>query len=169
MIQVLGKHYALRPGLKELLKRLEAPAGSPWGLPPEFPKLAVYSDYPCVKERFQAMDLDPGPMLRLYGPECFGAQKPAQRPFQCIAQDMGLQPEEVLVVGDREDTDGHGAFSAGMRFFCLETGRRRHFRLDPYRNYPKGEQPSGPILPMYSGAWDELLGVIENHCLSQRL
>jgi FMN phosphatase YigB (HAD superfamily) len=158
MIRVIKKHYVPRPGVKELLKRFEAPAGSSWGLPLNFPALAVYSDYPLVKERMAAMGLSPSTRLRLYGPDFFGAQKPAKRPFQCIAQDMGLRPEEVLVIGDREDTDGRGAFDAGMRFFCLETGRRRYFRLDPYRNFPKKDElPEGPILPMYSGTWDELM------------
>jgi FMN phosphatase YigB (HAD superfamily) len=164
MIRVIRKHYKLRPMVKELLERFEAPPGSAWGLPSDFPSLAVYSDYPMLKERFEAVGVKPGSRLRLYGPECFGAQKPAPRPFQCIARDMGLRPEEILVIGDREDTDGQGAFNAGMRFFCLETGRRRHFRLDPYRNYlPKDGLPSGPILPMYSGTWDNLIEMFKNN------
>ena len=157
MIQVLRKRYSLRPGVKEFVKRLEFPRGSPWGLPVDFPKAAVYSDYPCLRERLEALGLEGGPRLPLYGPESFGAQKPAARPFLRIAGDLSVRPEEVLVIGDREETDGQGAFNAGMRFFCLATGRRRYFRLDPYRRHPaKDERPPGPSIPMYSGAWEDL-------------
>jgi FMN phosphatase YigB (HAD superfamily) len=157
MIRVLQKHYVLRPGVKEFFRRMESPRGSAWGLPADFPKVAVYSDYPFLRERFEAMGLAPGPRSLLYGPESFGAQKPAVRPFRRIAEDLCARPEEVLVIGDREDTDGRGAFNAGMRFFCLATGRRRYFRLDPYRLPPgKNGPPPGPSIPLYSGTWEDL-------------
>jgi FMN phosphatase YigB (HAD superfamily) len=158
MIRVLKKHYVPRPGVKEFLSRLESPAGSPWGLPANFPKIAVYSDYPFLRERFASLGIAAGPKLLLYGPESFGAQKPAPRPFLRIAEDLGARPDEVLVIGDREETDGLGAFNAGMRFFCLKTGRQRYFRFDPYRRHPStGEQQPGPSLLMYAGAWTELI------------
>jgi hypothetical protein len=74
----------------------------------------------------------------------------------------------MLVIGDRVDTDGCGAYAAGMRFFCLETGRRRYFKLDPYRNYPsKDQQPAGPILAMYSGTWSELTALFERQYMKR--
>ena len=156
MIRVLKNYYSFRPGVHELLMRLNGPAGAAQ-LPAGFPAMAFYSDYPFLRERIQALGAPVGPNLRLYGPESFGAQKPASRPFLMIARDMGLRPEEILVIGDRDDTDGQGAHNAGMRFLCLKTGRRRYFKLDPYRNYPQSEeQQSGPILPLYSATWDEL-------------
>ena len=153
MVKVLKRYYKPRPGTKELIEHFKT-------LP--FLKLAIYSDYPFSKERLEALDLNPGPGVRLYGPESFGAQKPAVRPFLCIAKDLGVAPDEVLVIGDREDTDGLGAFRAGMRFFCLETGRRRYFRLDPYRN-PVKEEPHGPSLVMYAGAWGDLVKQLLNY------
>ena len=158
MIRILGKHYKLRPGVKELFQYLDAPAQAspPQALPSNLPRVAVYSDYPFLKERIEALGLIPGPRLLLYGPESFGAQKPAVRPFLCIARDLGAAPEEILVIGDREETDGLGAFKAGMRFFCLETGHKRYFRLDPYRSPVKNSEPQGPSLLMHAGAWDEL-------------
>jgi FMN phosphatase YigB (HAD superfamily) len=76
---------------------------------------------------------------------------------------MGVRPENVLVIGDRDDTDGRGAFNAGMRFLCLETGRRRYFKLDPYRNYPElKEREAGTFLPMYSASWDKLVDLYHN-------
>jgi hypothetical protein len=51
-----------------------------------------------------------------------------------------------------------GAFNAGMKFFCLVTGRKRYFRMDPYRNHPsREEQPSGPSFSLYSGTWKDLV------------
>jgi len=149
MVRVLKKRYRCRPGGRELFRRFEN--GSL--------KVAVYSDYPLLKERLEAVHLNVGPQVPLYGPESFGAQKPAERPFREIAKDLGLAPEEVLVIGDREDTDGLGAFRAGMHFFCLETGRKRYLRLDPNRRRTK-EKPRGPSLLMYAGTWDDLCSLL---------
>jgi len=158
MTKVLNKHYKLRPGVISLFKRLHASPDSPAlkALPQDFPKVAVYSDYPFLKERLEALGIESISKVRLYGPESFGAQKPAVRPFLEIAKNFDLAPDEVLVIGDREDTDGIGAYNAGMHFFCVETGRKRYFRLDPYRRPPK-EKPHGPSMVMYAGVWDDLV------------
>jgi FMN phosphatase YigB (HAD superfamily) len=74
----------------------------------------VYSDYPQTGDRLRAIGLDPP--SRVYGPEDFGAQKPAPRPFLSIAADLGAAPAAVLVAGDRDDTDGAGAAAAGMQY-----------------------------------------------------
>ena len=179
MIRALKKHYQLRPGVMELFRRLDAAYNTatyktgnkallrvlsqamPALTAPPVPKLAVYSDYPFLKERLEALGLSPGPGIFLYGPESFGAQKPATRPFLSIASDLGVTPEEVLVIGDREDSDGLGAFHAGMRFFCLETGHKRYFRLDPYRSPPlKNAEAHGPSLLMHAGTWDHLINLL---------
>jgi FMN phosphatase YigB (HAD superfamily) len=152
MVRVLRKHYQPRPGVQKLFLHFGGKAVKNG----KFPRIAVYSDYPFLKERLEALGVIRGPGVFLYGPESFGAQKPAARPFLSIAADLGVRPEEVLVIGDRNDTDGLGAFNAGMRFFCLETGRRRYFRLDPYRRPPE-EEPHGPSLVMYAGVWDDLV------------
>jgi len=146
MVRVLQKHYQPRPGVQKLLLHYGG----------KTPRIAVYSDYPLLKERLEALGVIIGQDVLLYGPESFGAQKPAPGPFLRIAEDLGVRSEEVLVIGDRNDTDGLGAFNAGMRFFSLETGRRRYFRLDPYRRRPE-EKPHGPSLVMYSGVWDDLI------------
>jgi len=148
MVRVLKKHFHPRPGLLDYLRLVDNPAASV--------KIAVYSDYPFLKERMEALSIYTSEQIRLYGPDTFGAQKPAVRPFLEIAKEMNLPPEEILVVGDREDTDGLGAFGAGMHFFCLETGRRRYYRLDPYRRKQE-EKPHGPTLLMYAGAWEDLI------------
>ena len=154
MIRVLKRHYKPRPGAIELLQCFDRKADGT-NIPAALPRIAIYSDYPLLKERLEALGIYPGLDTRLYGPESFGAQKPAARPFQRIARDMGVAPEEVLVIGDRKETDGMGAFKAGMRFFCLETGRKHYFPLDPGRSQIK-ERPLGPSLVMYAGTWNDL-------------
>ena len=151
LIRVVKRHYYPRPGAQDLFHLFDVNSS----LQQNKPKIAVYSDYPSLKERMEALGLDPGPNVRLYGPESFGAQKPAVRPFLSIASDLGVSPQEVLVIGDREETDGLGAYRAGMRFFCLETGRKRHYYLDPYRRM-YGDDLQGPSLIMYAGRWDDL-------------
>jgi len=150
MARTLKKHYKPRQGISQLLWRQSQKNSL---------KIAIYSDYPFLKERMEAIGLYAPEKIPLYSPDSFGALKPAVRPFLQIAEDMHLSPEEILVVGDREETDGLGAFNAKMRFFCLETGRRRYFRLDPYRRRPEDE-PHGPSLLMYAGVWDGLIKLL---------
>ena len=151
MVKVLKKHYKPRPGFEDLLRRMDSPQ-SPV-------KMAVYSDYSFLKERMEALGLPPAERILYYSPDSFGAQKPAVRPFLQIARDLDLAPQEILVIGDREDTDGLGAFNAGMHFFCLETGKKRYFSLDPNRRRPDGE-PHGPTLLMYAGRWEDLIHLL---------
>jgi len=158
MVRVLQRHYQPRPGVQKLFLHF---AGKTGRENENVPRIAVYSDYPFLKERLEALGVIPGSGVLLYGPESFGAQKPAAGPFLRIAADLGVRPEETLVIGDRNETDGLGAFNAGMRFFSLETGRRRYFRLDPYRRRP-AEEPHGPLLVMYAGVWDDLIKLLLN-------
>jgi FMN phosphatase YigB (HAD superfamily) len=140
MIRVLKRNYKPRPGVVELFRHFDVPQAL---------RVAVYSDYPLLKERLEALGLSPGPGILLYGPESFGAQKPAARPFLRIAGDLGAAPEEVLVIGDRKETDGLGALNAGMRFFFL----------DPCRQ-PVKEESRSPSPAMHAGAWDDLVKLL---------
>jgi FMN phosphatase YigB (HAD superfamily) len=131
--------------------------------------VAIYSDYPALKERLEALGLSCGPQVRLYGPENFGAQKPAPRPFKCIARDLGVLPEDTLVIGDRVDTDGFGAIQAGMRFFLLDDGLSRYFLLDPDRIPPEKEVPSvllEDILPR-RGSWNTIYTMLSEYITGQ--
>ncbi|MFP3090159.1 HAD family hydrolase [Treponema sp. TIM-1] len=110
MCGVLKKYYRSRPGAAELFGYLNQRS---------FP-FAVYSDYPRTAERLSCLGLDPASGAKLYGPEHFGAQKPAVRPFLHIAQDLGHPPDRILVIGDRDDTDGAGAAAAGMAYIGIK-------------------------------------------------
>ena len=78
--------------------------------------LAVFSDYGYVLERLEALDIDPEQFDVIASSEEYGALKPAVRPFLEVASLLSVSPEKTLLVGDREDTDGAGAASAGMSF-----------------------------------------------------
>jgi FMN phosphatase YigB (HAD superfamily) len=157
MCKVLEKYYCLRPGVEELLSRLEA-CISPGG---KLKGVAVYSDYPCLRERFKALGCEPGEKIKLYGPESFGAQKPAPGPFKRIAGELGVLPEETLVIGDREDTDGRGALEAGMSFFRLDDGRRRYYRMDPDRTPPaKKESFRIESIQAGYGSWEAVCAML---------
>jgi FMN phosphatase YigB (HAD superfamily) len=112
MIRLLKAFYRCRPGTTELFEALRT-GGNVTGKPVPF---AVYSDYPRTAERLAAIGIDGSLPFAVYGPEDFGAQKPAPRPFRTIAAALGCDPAGVLVVGDRDDTDGAGAAAAGMRY-----------------------------------------------------
>lgn len=111
MIGVLGRFYPARPGSAEIFAALRRP-------------VAVYSDYPFLRERIAAIGLNPDSCGKLYGPDSFGAQKPALRPFLAIAADLGCAPETITVVGDRDDTDGAGAAAAGMGYIKISAPQK---------------------------------------------
>jgi HAD superfamily hydrolase (TIGR01549 family) len=108
MIRVLNAHYRPRHGAAELFASLRE----------RHIPFAVYSDYPRTLERLKAIGLDAAPG-EYYGPEDFGAQKPAARPFLSIAAALGCESGRVLVAGDRDKTDGAGAAAAGMGFIKI--------------------------------------------------
>jgi FMN phosphatase YigB (HAD superfamily) len=109
MNEVIKRFYSARPGTADLFKTIEAMG---------FPR-AVYSDYPLPGKRLEAIGLDPDSCGMICGPETFGAQKPAPRPFLTIAEVFRRNPAEVLVVGDRDKTDGAGAAAVGMMYLRI--------------------------------------------------
>ncbi|MDR2313674.1 MAG: HAD family hydrolase [Spirochaetaceae bacterium] len=109
MTEILRRFYEPRPGTAELFRALERR-----GIP-----RAVYSDYPALGERLAALGLEPGLCGLLLGPDNFGAQKPAPRPFLEIARRLCRDPGQVLVAGDRNSTDGAGAAAAGMMYLHI--------------------------------------------------
>jgi FMN phosphatase YigB (HAD superfamily) len=104
-----------RPGLAEALQDLRRR-----GI-----RLAVLSDFGRVAERLKALALDTSLFDCLQSSEDAGALKPAVRPFETIVAQWALPPAEILVVGDRDDTDGAGARAAGMQFMRLGRGGKR--------------------------------------------
>ncbi|MDR1346058.1 MAG: HAD family hydrolase [Bacteroidales bacterium] len=115
LIQILQKYYHARSDAKPLFELLHE----------QNIKFAVLSDYPCVAERMRAIGIEPafnGKFeIACYACEDFGALKPNKIPFLEVARQLNTAPEKILVVGDKNETDGQGAKNAGMRFLdvCL--------------------------------------------------
>ena len=81
-------------------------------------KVVVLSDYGHAKEKLQALGLD----IQLFdwvvsAPE-LGGLKPAPQIMHHVADRMGVTPQQCLVIGDREDTDGDMARAVNAKF-CL--------------------------------------------------
>ncbi len=114
-IRLLKRRAQIRRGLMELLGILKAKGF----------KMGVLSDFGALEERLRALGIDVEMFDYRASSEESGALKPMPRPFLLAAQRMGLSPAEVLVIGDREDTDGHGARAAGMAFLCTDKYRGR--------------------------------------------
>lgn len=110
MIKILKKNYKCQPGIPELFKYLDE----------NNIKTAILSDYNFVPERMKAINIDPSICKHLYSSVELGGLKPAKGPFIKVAQALGVSPEKILVVGDRNDTDGQGAKNCGMQFVQIK-------------------------------------------------
>jgi len=91
-------------------------------------KTAVLSDYGIIDERIEALGYNKEMFDYRYSSEDFGAFKPCSRIFGKVVESMGLSASTVLMVGDRDDTDGKGAVSVGMPFFKLCGNSNRGFK-----------------------------------------
>jgi FMN phosphatase YigB (HAD superfamily) len=82
------------------------------------------SDYGCVKERLEKLGLPVSLFDMVSSCEAAGALKPHPRPFLAIAEKWGIVPGNILVIGDRGDTDGEAAKNAGMQFVMVSDALR---------------------------------------------
>ena len=77
-------------------------------------KIGVFSDYPA-QEKLKALELDSYVHLVLCSTDKeINAFKPHPRGYLRACEQWGLQPHEVLYVGDRPEVDAKGAAAAGM-------------------------------------------------------
>ena len=106
MVRILRKHYRMAPWVET--KVLGSRANGQ--------KVVVFSDYGCVREKLKAIGFNLDWADYLFEAPALGGLKPCKESFEKICHEMGLQPSECLMVGDREDTDGDGARSVGMAF-----------------------------------------------------
>lgn len=81
--------------------------------------LGVLSDFACITERLAGLQIDQRVFHSLVSSESEGCLKPCPRPLQMIAQSWYLKPSEIVVIGDRDDTDGLIAEAAGMHFIKI--------------------------------------------------
>ena len=119
MVKVLRENYRAREFATEVLAKLRE----------QKKKLAVFSDYDAVKERMKAVGLSPELVDFCFSAGELGGLKPAQIPFLKIAERLGADPQRILVIGDRDDTDGEGSRKANMAFLQIVTHKTTRSEL----------------------------------------
>lgn len=86
-------------------------------------RLAVLSDFPAER-KLKLLGLS-GRFELAQCSEGSGLLKPAARPFLRLAAALGLEPGEMLYVGNSRRYDVRGSRAAGMRSALLSSARRR--------------------------------------------
>lgn len=83
-------------------------------------RIVVLSDYGHTKEKIQALGLDDTMFDWVVSAPELGGLKPARQLLEKVAAKMGIFPNQCLVIGDREDTDGELAKSVNAPFYLVE-------------------------------------------------
>lgn len=78
--------------------------------------LVLLSDYGFAKEKLQALGLSPTLFDWVISAPELGGLKPAPELMRIITERMGVAPQDCLVIGDRDDTDGEMARSTDAQF-----------------------------------------------------
>ena len=111
MVRVLRRYFTAYPWVERTIFTLKSKGV----------KVALLSDYGMVEEKLFALGLSSDLFEGgVYAAPETGGLKPSPVPFLAIAERLGLDPKEIIVVGDREDTDGEGAAKAGMKFLLAK-------------------------------------------------
>lgn len=79
-------------------------------------QLVVLSDYGHVAEKLNALGIDKNLFDWVISAPELGGLKPAPQILLQVLEKMNIAPNQCLVVGDREDTDGQLAHSVGALF-----------------------------------------------------
>ncbi|MCP4605617.1 MAG: HAD family hydrolase [Proteobacteria bacterium] len=113
-VEMLAKRARVRPGLLDLLGLLRR----------RRVKLGVVSDYERVPERLAALGIPLEAFDDAHCAEDHGVLKPSPVPLNALAHKWGVEPEALIVVGDRQDMDAASAKAAGMEFLgvCDQLG-----------------------------------------------
>ena len=83
-------------------------------------RLVVLSDYGHTYEKLNALNIDTNIFDLLIAAPELGGLKPARQLLEKVAEYMAVTPEQCLVIGDREDTDGALARSIGAAFQLIQ-------------------------------------------------
>jgi HAD superfamily hydrolase (TIGR01549 family) len=79
-------------------------------------KMVVLSDYEYAEEKLRALGLNPELFDWVASAPLLGGLKPAPELMYIITERMGVAPQDCLVIGDRDDTDGEMARRTGAQF-----------------------------------------------------
>jgi HAD superfamily hydrolase (TIGR01549 family) len=108
MVSLIQKYYTPVNWLEPLLASLNK----------NHIKMVVLSDYGHVAEKLNALGVNISQFDWVISAPELGGLKPSPQLLMQILTKMDVAPEECVVVGDREDTDGQLAKSVGAQF-CL--------------------------------------------------
>ncbi len=106
MVSILSKHYKFNPKVVNILREYRIKGY----------KTVVFSDYGFVEEKLKAINFDLEWVDYIFEAPALGGLKPCKEAFISICNKIKVNPEECIMFGDREDTDGAGAKSVGMKF-----------------------------------------------------
>jgi len=86
-----------------------------------------------------------------------GILKPAPEPFLELSSRMGLDPTDILYVGNSPGLDIAGAHSVGMDAALRGGGRFKHLVREPYT--PRaGSEERGAVPELVFSDWNDLVG-----------
>lgn len=82
-------------------------------------KTVVLSDYGYAYEKLQALGISPTLFDWVISAPELGGLKPAPELLYKVAEKIGIPPEQCLVIGDRDDTDGELARQTKAQFYKM--------------------------------------------------
>ena len=110
MVRMIRKYQKRRPETLAIIEECQRR-----GL-----KMAIYSDYGCVVEKLEALQIDPEQFDLLVAAPELGALKPSEPCARRVLELLEANPETTLFVGDRDEKDGESARSVGARFLLIK-------------------------------------------------
>lgn len=88
-------------------------------------KVAIYSDYGSVKDKLEALGIDPGLFDLLIAAPQLGALKPSEPCARRVLELLEAKPETTLFVGDRDDKDGQSARNVGAKWLIIANKNKK--------------------------------------------
>ena len=104
MVRQIARHCKPREGVVERIETLRR----------EGVRVAILSDYGFIREKLDALGIDPGLFEALLDAPSLGGFKPSPDVFRAACQCLDCAPQDAIMVGDRPDTDG-GSEAVGVR------------------------------------------------------
>ncbi|MCQ2178316.1 MAG: HAD family hydrolase [Bacteroidales bacterium] len=117
--ELLGKGFRTKKGIVRTLGKLKS----------EGVKLACCSDYGGIREKLEALKINPELFDIIIDSPSAGGCKPCPEALLHLASMLGEQPQDILVVGDRKDNDGQAAAGAGMEFLLVSKSNHKQIKL----------------------------------------
>lgn len=119
-VKILRRHCHAKPWVIPTIESLKAQ-----GI-----KVACFSEYSFIKEKLNAIGINPDLFDILIDAPTAGGCKPCRKAFMYLAAKLDVHPTDILMVGDREDTDGAGAEACNMQFQLVPKADMPELKLE---------------------------------------